>query len=408
MRLRFLLVTTAVLGLLPELSAQYEPGTVFAVRLGTNASSVNVGGANVQNGVNIVPFQFSGGSWVSGSAMSASPTGASALTIGQTSTSEGALTISPDGRYLGLTGYRTGTSGTGTDRVVSRVDLNTGTFGGTAAAIDTSTVIPNAEAYTASSIRSAVWNSGGTQYWASGTSAGTGGTRTNTFGSTSGSTQVSNSVTNTRVVNIFNGQLYTSTASGAFVGINAVGTGTPTGSGNTTAVLAGTTTYGTGTASPYGFALSPNGLTLYVADDRTIANGGGIVKFTRPDALSAFTLATTFGTGTGSTFGARGLAVDFSDPANPVIYASTTEASNNRLITFQDLSGIQTGFVVIAAAGSNDVFRGVALAPVPEPATVLGIAVAGLGAVRLARRRQRGRGVTAAGDAAEPIGTEIA
>ncbi|MFO0849410.1 MAG: PEP-CTERM sorting domain-containing protein [Gemmataceae bacterium] len=50
----------------------------------------------------------------------------------------------------------------------------------------------------------------------------------------------------------------------------------------------------------------------------------------------------------------------------------------------------------------------VAFTPVPEPATVLGIAAAGLGAVRLARRRLRGRGVTAAADTAEPIGAEIA
>ena len=45
--------------------------------------------------------------------------------------------------------------------------------------------------------------------------------------------------------------------------------------------------------------------------------------------------------------------------------------------------------------------------PVPEPGTVLGVSAAGLGLVRLGRRRKGGQGVTAAGGSLEPTSPEM-
>jgi hypothetical protein len=127
---------------------------------------------------------------------------------------------------------------------------------------------------------------------------------------------------------------------------------------------------------------------MYMADDRSIASGGGIQKWTRADTASPFTLATTFGTGTGSTTGARGLAVDYSS-VNPTVYATTAEPTANRLISFSDVSGTATSFVTIDVASSNTIYRGVAFTPVPEPTTLLGLSVGSIGLTRFGRRTVR-------------------
>jgi hypothetical protein len=130
-----------------------------------------------------------------------------------------------------------------------------------------------------------------------------------------------------------------------------------------------TSTTGTGTASPYDFAISNDGLTMYVADDRTIANGGGIQKFTRTSTANTFALAYAIGTGTGSTVGARSIAVDFSG-ANPIIVASTSEASLNRIIRLTDTgtqSGANATVVTVSTATANTIYRGVDFAPANAP-----------------------------------------
>ena len=380
---RSLAVAFAALGLVsPRASAQYAAGTVFAVRVATD------------NSVKIAPYQFSGGTWNAGSALSASATGTSALTMtpGVTGNTEGGLTISPNGKYLGLAGYRTGIQSGVTDRVVGRVDLTTGSFSGVAATINATTSLPNAEGYTSSSVNSAVWNSAGNRYWAAGTGSG-GGTRTNTFGSTTGSVQLHLSPENTRVVSIFNNQLYASTKAAGTVGILVVGAGLPETAGQTAVRLANTGTSGGSAPSPSGFALSPDGTLLYIADDRPLGtgtNGGGIQKWKLNSTTGNFDLMTRFGTGTGSTVGARGLAVDFTT-TDPTIYAVTTDSTNNRILRFQDVLDTQTGLTLIDSSGSSDLFRGVAvIAPVPEPAMVVGLAALGLAGVRIVRRRRQG------------------
>ncbi|HEY2785718.1 MAG TPA: PEP-CTERM sorting domain-containing protein [Fimbriiglobus sp.] len=358
-------------------AGQFTSPTVFAIRVATGNNSVTL-------------RNYNPATQTFGNDLFVPNTDTNALTIGNTISSEGQLTVSPNGQFLGFVGYRTGMSGDGTDRVVARYEVTTGT-------LNTATAMPNAQAYTTSSIRTAVWNDSGTQFWSGGNgSSTTGGTRTGAFQSTSGSIQVSATVVNTRVVGIFNGQLYTSTGSGATNGLNTVGTGLPTTSGNSTVRIADSTMTGSGSSSPYGFAISPNGLSLYMADDRSIANGGGIQKWSRTDTSSAFTLATTFGTGTGSTTGARGLAVDFSS-ADPTVYAVTAESSANRIVSFIDNGGVASSFTVLDIAGTGTIYRGIAFSSVPEPGTVLGFSLGVFGLVRVIRRRGRAGSRSAAG-----------
>ncbi|NBV87035.1 MAG: hypothetical protein EBS01_12415, partial [Verrucomicrobia bacterium] len=196
------------------------------------------------------------------------------------------------------------------------------------------------------------------KFYASGNSSGSPVTAGMWYYNGSFFTQIcTNPISNLRNVEIYNGNLYFSTGSGT-IGIHQVGTGLPTTSGQIATVVIPT---GAGT-SPYGFAISPDGNTAYVADDSTVnANsGGGIQKWTKSG--STWTRQYTFGTQ------ARGLAVDFSGE-NPVIYATTgatTDTSNNRIIKIVD-TGASATSTDVAVAGANYVFRGLDFAPAEIP-----------------------------------------
>ncbi|HXJ73873.1 MAG TPA: LamG-like jellyroll fold domain-containing protein, partial [Candidatus Dormibacteraeota bacterium] len=126
----------------------------------------------------------------------------------------------------------------------------------------------------------------------------------------------------------------------------------------------------TGSSSPNDFAISPDGRTIYFADDHSIASGGGIQRW---DDLS---LTYTLGTGSGSTVGAHGLVVDFSGftgggaaGVGAVLYATTSEAVSNRLIRVTDNSAGSAASLLLSA-GPNQTFRGVAFAPTAAPLAI--------------------------------------
>jgi hypothetical protein len=141
----------------------------------------------------------------------------------------------------------------------------------------------------------------------------------------------------------------------------------PSGSPSSTAVLG----VATGTTSdPNDFAFSPDGLTVYIADDDNFTTASGVGGIERWDYTgSAWAFNYSLGTGTGN-WGARGLTVDFSQfpgggssSRGAVVYATTAESSTNRLIRIADNSGPGSSATVLATSGPNQLFRGVRFAP---------------------------------------------
>ncbi len=267
------------------------------------------------------------------------------LTAAGTSTSEGLLSRSADKQFLMVAGYDAAvgtltvaaTTSAATNRVVGRISLD--------GSIDATTALTDFAS--AGNARSAV-SSNGTDIWVSGSN---GGTRYTTLGSTT-STQLSTAPTNIRQVNIFDGQLYITSGSFPFTGVSTVGTGLPTTNGQTTTLLPGFPTSG---GSSYCFNIKPTTAdVIYVADDRTIATGGGIQKWT----LTAGTWSLAYSLNTGLTVGARGLTTNWAG-TDPIIYATTTDG---RIVTVTD-AGSTSAVTTLATAGVNTTFRGVAFAP---------------------------------------------
>jgi hypothetical protein len=261
-----------------------------------------------------------------------------------TSTSEGNLTISGDRHSITLAGYDAdvGTAAVATTAGILRVMALVSETG----VINTTTSM--SDGFLGSNIRCS-YTIDGTAFWTSGTAnpGASGGVRYSLLGSTT-STQISNTQTNMRFIYVYNGQLYASSGAGAFLGVNTVGTGIPTTTGQTMVnyinTLAG--------SSSYGFALSPDGNTCYIADDRALPNGG-VQKWT----LSAGVWSLAYTLNTNLTTGCRGLTVNFSG-ANPVIYG----ANNINVASVVD-AGSSSAFTILLTAATNTVYRGVAFAP---------------------------------------------
>lgn len=394
MKLRQSLALAALASVMGAISvsahaAAISPGDLVVYRVGTGSASLT----NAANAVFLDEYNPTTHALVQSIALPTSVSGSNKmLTASGTATSEGELTISPDGKYLALTGYNaalgtTGPSGgsiansTSADvpRTVGIVDVSTG-------AINTSTALTDS-AIGGNNIRSAV-TTDGASIWLGGAA---GGVRYTTLGSTA-SNQISSSFTNVREVDVFGGQLYVS-AGASSLRLGAVGTNLPTNSGQTITNLPGLPT---SSGSFYGFYfadLSPSvaGLdTLYVSDDSTgirkyslvggTWNSNGVVG-TAADAYRGLTA--TVSSGIVSLFATR--------------KGGSGATGGGELVSLSDNGGYNASFssstfTTIATASANTAFRGVAYvpvsaAPVPVPAAVwlFGSALAGL--VGIGRRK---------------------
>jgi len=302
----------------------YTSGNLVVLRddstsgLGTPISLVEYTTAGVQVSIDTLPF-----------------TGSSRIVNSGSATSEGSLSLDAERTHLILAGYDTTIRVTG---VASAANINRVLYSVGPSAMPVRVIdLPQSIVYTANNIRGGTAN--GNNYYGSGAGSLAG---IQLMGASS-SVQITSSPTNTRVVQIFNGQMYVSTGSGT-TGVYSVGTGIPAVTG-ATSVLAGAT------VSPYGFSISPDSNTLYIADDNT-----GIRKYTRTGGAGPFTFAYTVTTTT-----CRGITVDYT--ASPyVIYATTAVASANTLIKISD-AGASSAIATLATAPVNTVFRGVSFAP---------------------------------------------
>jgi len=157
---------------------------------------------------------------------------------------------------------------------------------------------------------------------------------------------------------------------------------------------------GTG-ASPYGFVMFDTNRdsfldTAFIADDRTAA-GGGLQKWTFNGSAWVNSYSLLFDAAAGSLSataatgfaGIRGLTGSYDDATGFTLFATTTEASNNRIVSIVD-NGTNPGtYTTLASAGANNVFRGIDIVTVPEPssATLLGLGFLALLGVRRLNRK---------------------
>lgn len=161
----------------------------------------------------------------------------------------------------------------------------------------------------------------------------------------------------------------------AILGLNEFPGDAPTSGEGTTEIFSASM----GISFPDDFAFSPDGNTVYVADDDFSTSQGGNGGIQRYDLVSGtWTYANyTLSDGTGiGTNGMRGLTVDFSANAtwgagvlNAVLYATTSEVVGNRLIKITD-TGSGSASVLLDTAGPQQFFRGVRFGPASLPAAI--------------------------------------
>ena len=172
-----------------------------------------------------------------------------------------------------------------------------------------------------------------------------------------GSTYVQLLAGNIRNIEIFNDTLYFSAASSAFgdLGVYKLSNGLPISGTNQPFEAVVTYVSSITTAGPYGFSISPDGCTLYIADAGSTGAGSypGISKWVRSGAI--YNYAYSFSTN------ALGIVVDYSSN-NPVIYATTTQSQNNNLIKIID-SGPSSVTSIILSSGGNYIFKGIDFTP---------------------------------------------
>ena len=160
--------------------------------------------------------------------------------------------------------------------------------------------------------------------------------------------QTSNTVSNIRNIEIFNGNLYFSTGATGIEGIYQVGSGLPTSSGQPASLIVPT-------PSPYGFSISPDGCTMYVADNSSPSNGG-VQKWAKVSGTWQFQYII-------SSILCLGLVCDYSS-TNPIIYVTTNENSNNKIVKIIDNgSSASVLTTVLLLSGTKYAFRGIDFTP---------------------------------------------
>jgi len=370
-------------------AAPITPGNlvIFRAGSGTNALSNSAG-----NDV-FLDERTTAGTLVQSIAITPAFDGTRLISAGL-STSEGPLSISQDGRWIGFAGYNTTVGGTVTmttaassviPRTAGIFDTQMGSYSLTVMGTWFSGASPRGVA-----------TQDGNRMWAVG---GNSGVVYGTVDSTSGAfanSAMTSTGTNLRVIGLYDSNFYVSAATGTWPTVGLLA-GDPLVNGTTAS-----NTFlpniprqgGSPTTSRYGFTfLDTNpavaGIdTMYTVDDS--ASSGGLWKYTL-DSSGTWNAAGSITALTGALRGVTGGV----DGSSVQLYMT---GSGNTLWKYTDtaaatsvLSGTLSAFTSLAIASGSTAFRGVVLVPVlvPEPGVtaLLGAGLAGIfGAWRWRRR----------------------
>ncbi|MCF8321170.1 MAG: T9SS type A sorting domain-containing protein, partial [Flavobacterium sp.] len=273
---------------------------------------------------------------------------ANQVCISGTATSAGQLTRSENGRYLAVPGYFAALGAANTTFTTNgtvRLLNGSGTIG---SGIQATTLWLSGN----NELRGAATDDG-TNYWLTGGKIGI--QHTNTPGTV---TTVSTTVTNTRNIQIYNGQLYFSTASST-QGVWQLGSGKPT----TASTTATNLIVATGSNC---FSVSPDGLTIYA-----FSSANQISRFTYSGTYSSNSYSGGTWSAASSGFtctAASAIAVDwsgysFSTSAN----GAKVFACNSTILVTANDNG--TGFMTtttLTTISGNNAFRGLAFSPIKQ------------------------------------------
>jgi len=335
--------------------AQFASTNLLLLRVGDGATALT----NTTGAISLLELTRSG------TVVQTINVATNSLQVSGNATSEGQMSLSPDGSILTIAGYVPPFAGTSSLSSRSAANAPRGYVTVNASGtVSASTILSNT--YSTDNIRSGV-TVDGSAFWFTGSPGVGSGIMSYSGGATNQMADI-----NSRVVKIFNGNLFYSTGAGV-QGIYSI-SGTPTSSNAApVSILTGVTGQGT---SPYDFALSPDGNTMYVADE-----GIGVQKFTFSG--SAWSLAYNLTNGLGSSR-AFGLEVFFG-ATNEIFWTSPTN-----VWSVLD-EGFATNATSIYTPGANYAIRGLEATVVPEPSTYALLALSGVGlaAYRLRRRTRR-------------------
>ena len=364
----------------------FGSGNVVVERVGNGTTTLS----SAATAVSVIEMNTAG---VTQQQLDLATSGSTQVTDSGSATSNGYLNM-----YNGLLAVSGYNAASGTASVAgsnTKVGTVIGSDGNVSTATRTLFPTSGTMPFTGNNFRSMI-ATGANTFYASGTGSGTPSTGGIWYANNGSFTQISSTATgqptNMRNVEIYGGNLYTSSAASTGNGVWQIGTGLATTAGQTNTLLINA---GAG-ASTYGFVLfdtnsdGTNDLA-YLADDRTTA-GGGLQKWVLTggtwtnswSVLVNVSGATSTTAGTGFA-GIRGLTGTWDALNGAQLFATTTETSNNRVIAFSDTGSTPTSFTNLASAGTNYAFRGVDLTAVPAPGAA---ALVGLAGLITARRRK--------------------
>jgi hypothetical protein len=369
-------------------AAPITPGNLVIFRAGSGTNSLS---STTGNDV-ILDERTPAGTLVQSIAITATGAGTKLITAGAAN-AEGALAISPDGRWVTFGGYNAtipqasslpSSSSATVPRSVGILDTTTGNV----------TLTTTGTFYNAQAIRTA-YSSDGDKFWTAGSGFGisygtvTGGTTVLVNGTAAG--------TNMRVLGQYGSDLYISAGSGTLPTVGLLGGNPLSGAAPTSNIVLPNIPRqgGSPTTSRYGFTFLdtnpavPGIDTMYTVDDS--ATSGGLWKYT----LDLTGTWNSSGSITALTGSLRGLAGTVSG-SNVQLFMT---GSANTLWSFTDtsaatstLSGTLSAFTSLATAATNTAFRGLVLVPVPEPGATGLLMAAGGAAAWMLRRRRLNRG----------------
>ena len=302
-----------------------------------------------------------------------------------TASSEGFINRSGDGRYIIATGYAStgatsisASTGAANARVIARIDASGN--------VDSTTRLSN---YASGNNPRSAWSADGSSFYGVG---GTGGIVYANLGATTGTavtTTGTGLLSNMRVIDVYNDQLYASSNSGTFRLATTGGAPAST-TGQTLTNLSGWPTSG---GSPYAYFLADlnnavAGLdTAYVSDDAL-----GLLKYSLVGGT--WTLNGTIGAAADAYRGLDAEIVGGSVNIFATRKGGTSAAGGGELVSITDTAGYNAAFstttpTLLATAAANTAFRGVSLSTVPEPssATLLGLGFLALLGVRRLNRK---------------------